>query len=273
VLPEGQDPDDFIRQNGKQTYDRLRGQAEPFLPFALKAATTGRNVANAKQKAEAVEDFLPIISSIRNNVQKRETFDQAMSFFHLEDAGIKRQLWNTISGSAGAAASAAITHRIARAARPKPTVAERRLLALLVHDRELRDTILPIMEPSDYENLANSELFQAFIAIHDAGEEIAPETLMTHIADDEELLNEAQKLLNAPPRRIQGDVMDEVLHEAENCVFTLRSMAIATRILDISREAALAEQSGDTKTATGLAYEQLELEKIRRELQRKIVEL
>src|SRR5262249_7703135 len=54
VLPDGKDPDDFVRANGKETYDRLRGQAEPFLPFALKAATTGRNVANAKQKAEAV---------------------------------------------------------------------------------------------------------------------------------------------------------------------------------------------------------------------------
>lgn len=272
VLPEGQDPDDFIRQNGKQTYDQLRGKAEAYLPFALKASTTGRNIANAKQKAEAVQDFLPVISSIRNNLQKRETFDQAMSFFHIEDAGIKRELWNTIA-TPSPGLTPAVTNRIARAARPKATVAERRLLELLVHDKDLRDTILPIMELSDYENLATGDLFQTFIAIHSEGEDIAPETLMTHIADDEELLNEAQKLLNAPPRRIKGDAMDDVLHEAENCVFTLRSMAIGSRILDINREAALAEQSGDTKTATELAYEQLELEKIRRELQRKIVEL
>src|SRR6185436_18045474 len=81
VLPDGKDPDDFIRENDRQTYDRLRGGAEPFLAFALRAAAAGRNIANAKQKAEAIEDFLPVITSIRNNIQKRESFDQAMTFF------------------------------------------------------------------------------------------------------------------------------------------------------------------------------------------------
>jgi len=50
-------------------------------------------------------------------------------------------------------------------------------------------------------------------------------------------------------------------------------MAIANRIMEISREATLAEQSGDAKRFNQLTYEQLELEKIRRELQQRIVEL
>ena len=61
--------------------------------------------------------------------------------------------------------------------------------------------------------------------------------------------------------------MDEALREAENCVVSLRSMAISHRTLEISREAAIAEQAGDVKLFNQLTYEQLELEKIRRELQ------
>ena len=38
VLPNGQDPDDFIRQNGNEAYNEVRGKAEPFLDFALDAS-------------------------------------------------------------------------------------------------------------------------------------------------------------------------------------------------------------------------------------------
>ncbi len=47
-------------------------------------------------------------------------------------------------------------------------------------------------------------------------------------------------------------------------------MAIANRIMEISREATLAEQAGDAELFNQLTFEQLELEKIRRELQRRI---
>ena len=272
VLPDGKDPDDFVRENGKSGYDQLRGKAEPFLAFALRAATTGRNIANAKQKAEAIEEFLPVISTIRNHIQQRESFDQAMEYFHIDDAALKRELW--ISASKGQGGDTRqITQRVSRAARAKITVAERHLLELLVFDAGLRDTIFPIFEPSDYENLATAELFQAFIAIHAEKKPIGPETLMDHIGDDEMMLDLAQNLLTSPPRRTHDEVIDKVLRDAENCVFTLRSMAIANRITEISRKSSLAEQSGNSELAKQLTYEQLDLEKIRRELQRRISEL
>ena len=272
VLPDGQDPDDFVRENGRKAYEQLRGKAEPFLHFALRAATTGRNIANAKQKAEAIEEFLPVISTIRNHIQQRESFDQAMEYFHIDDSVLKRELWTSASkGQTGDTRH--ITQRVSRAARAKITVAERHLLELLVFDPDLRETIFPIFEPSDYENLATAELFQAFIAIHAEKQPIDPESLMNHIGDDEMMLDLAQNLLKGSPRRTNDEVMDRVLHDAENCVFTLRSMAIANRITEISRESALAEQSSNSELAKQLTYEQLDLEKIRRELGRRIAEL
>jgi len=72
-------------------------------------------------------------------------------------------------------------------------------------------------------------------------------------------------VLSADPKRQENDA-ERVLHEAENCVFALRGMAISNRILEISREAASAQASGDTAAVEELNFEQLELEKIRRQL-------
>lgn len=272
VLPDGKDPDDFIRENGVDVYNERRGKAASFLRFALESTVTGRNMNNAKQKAEAIEDFLPVISAIRNNIQRRESFDQAMTFFHIEDAGLRRELWTSLK-SAGPADTQIITQKFSRAARAKITVAERHLLELLVFDAELRDMILPQLETSDYADLSTGEIFAAFIAIHEAKQAITPETLVEHIGDDETSVDLAHELLSGPPRREKDDPIDKVLHDAENCVFSLRNMAIANRTLEISREASIADQAGNTELATQLTFEQLELEKIRRELQRRIVEM
>lgn len=272
VLPDGKDPDEFIRENGVDAYNERRGKAVGFLRFALDASVKGRNLHNAKQKAEAIEEFLPVISTIRNNIQRRESFDQAMTFFHVEDTGLLRELWNSLK-NVDHGIPQNITQKVSRAARAKITVAERRLLELLVFDGNLRDIILPQIEPSDYENLSTAEIFIAFITAHEAGQEINPETLLEHIGDDETSLDLARELLKGKPRREKDEVLDGVLHQAENCVFSLRNMAIANRIMEINREATLAEQAGDADLFNQLTFEQLELEKIRRDLQRRIVEL
>ncbi|CAN5134140.1 DNA primase [soil metagenome] len=272
LLPDGKDPDDFIREKGVDAYNEARGKAVPFLRFALDASVKDRNLHNAKQKAEAIEDFLPIISAITNSIQRRESYDQAMDFFQVNDAGLRRELWNSLK-SIGMTDTQYMTQRVSRAARAKITLAERRLLELLVFDADLRDIILPQLEPSDYEQLATAELYSAFIAIQRAAKDMSPESLIDHIGDDEAAVDLAHQLLQGEPRRQPDDAIDDVLTQAEDCVFSLRNMAIANRIMDISREASIAEQAGNTELFNHLTFEQLELEKIRRELQRRVVDM
>ena len=272
VLPDGKDPDDFIRENGVEVYNETRGKALPFLNFALDASVSDRSLNNAKQKAEAIAEFLPVISAIGNAVQRRESFDQAMTYFRVEDASLKRELWGTLkSGTYNDTQT--ITQRVSRAARAKITIAERRLLELLVFDKDLRDTILPQLELSDYENLSTAEIFAAFVAIHETKQDIDQHNLLEHIGDDENAVDLAHVLLTGKARRDRDEAIDAVLHEAENCVFSLRNMAISNRIMEISREATIAEQSKDSARFNKLTFEQLELEKIRRDLQRRISEI
>ena len=184
---------------------------------------------------------------------------------------MRRDVWNSLKNKASGGPQ--ITQRISRAARPKTTVAERRLLELLIFDRELRTLILPQLEPSDYKDLATAEIFAAIIAEHEGNDAIPFDLLAQHIDDDEESLSLAHEILSGEPRRQMDEVVDDVHREAENCVVSLRSMAISHRTLEISREAAIAEQAGDINLFNQLTYEQLDLEKIRRELQRQIPQM
>lgn len=271
VLPDGKDPDDFIRQQGVDTYDELRGKAQPFLNFVLDSAIKGRRLNVAKQKADAIEDVLPMLSILRNPIQKRESFDQAMDFFRVENTALRRDLWKTVKQS-GSSAPSSIKQQVKRATQIKITVAEQQLLELLINDEELRASIMPQLEETDYEGLATAEVFRALYELDVERLPVNLENIIPFVADDETAADFVPLLLMTEPKREVGEVIDNVMHDAEKCVITLRLMAINNRIAGILHDALAAEQAGQPELHSRLTYEQLELEKIKRGLLNQIRE-
>jgi DNA primase len=264
LLPNNQDPDDFIRANGIEAYRNQYKNAYPHLQFVLENATRERNLALAKQKAEAIEDVLPVISAVRNPIQKRESFDQAMNFLRVEDALLKQDLWKTVKlGS-----HKDIKQTIARRTQPKLTIAEQRLLELLINDSELREIILPQLETTDFEALATASIFQALINLQQNGEKPNVENLTNLVSDDAIAEDILPILLMSETPRDSGEAIDDILLVAEKCVIALRLMALSTRIMETSNQLMLAQQEGNESLINHLSIEQIELEKLRRELER-----
>jgi DNA primase len=266
ILPNGQDPDDFIRANGLESYNKQRGKAAPHLQFVLQNAVRERNLGLARQKAEAIEDVLPVISAVRNSIQKRESFDQAMNFLRVENEALKRELWKTIKLGANFD-SDVIRRTVSRATQIRVTFAEQRLLELLINDYELRQVILPQFEETDFEALATASIFRAFLTIQQTGEQINAENLTNLVSDDAIAEDFLPLLLMNEPARAEGEAIDEVQAEAERCFITLRLMAISNRIAEISQELLSVEQSGDFELLGRLSNEHIELGRMKRGLE------
>lgn len=264
VLPSGQDPDDFIRANGVEAYRNQYRNAYPHLQFVLENAVRERNLALAKQKAEAIEDVLPVISAVRNPIQKRESFDQAMNFLRVEDALLKRDLWKMIK----LGAHADIRQAVARHTQVRVTIAEQKLLELLINDSELRQIVLPQLEITDFAELATASIFQALIQLQQNGEQPTAENLTNLVSEDATAEDILPILLMSENGRDEGEAIDDILLVAEKCVIALRLMALSTRILGVSNKLMLAQQEGNESLINHLSVEQITLEKLKRELER-----
>ena len=211
-----------------------------------------------------------MISVVRNPIQKRDSFDQAMSFFRVTDAILKRDLWKAVKSGARIETET-IKQQVARATAAKMTIAEARLLELLIHDHELRETILPQLEETDYETLSTVRaFFVPFWNCTKPAQRLHLKVCLRLVSDDETATDFVPVLMMSEPPREVGDAIDEVLRDAESCVFTLRSMAISNRILDISQDLIAAEQSGNKELLNHLVMEQIELARLKRDLQSKI---
>jgi hypothetical protein len=194
-----------------------------------------------------------------------------MNFFRVDDAVLKKDLWNIVKQGSHID-NGVVKQQVARASQAKMTVAEQRLLELLIFDDELRETILAGLEETDYESLATASIFRALFTLRERKEKVTLEALLELVGDDEATADYVPVLLMSEPFREPDEVIDGVLHDAENCVFTLRSMAITNRIMEISQELIYAEQNGNDEMLNNLVAEQIEMAQMKRELQRKIAE-
>lgn len=270
VLPEGADPDEFVRKFGVEAYQERRGKALPHIQFVLDQAVRSRDLLRPAEKAQAVEEVLPFVRAVRNPIQKREYFDMVMGSLRVEDADLRIVWQRTIAKQAPGSDRSddtRIKEKSARmAAHAQPTIAEQQLLDLIAHDQELRHRILPQLEAADYQELSTAAVFTA---LKKHGESQAP---LNFAALTEELENDPVAadyiafLSMGERQRAQGEAIDEVLAKAETCFAALRIMRIERRLRELKAELAIAEREGRLEEFARLDSEHLDLARLRSQI-------
>jgi len=256
VLPDDADPDDFIRKHGVTEYQQRRGTARPHIQFVIDEAVRDRNLHRPADKAAAVEETLPFVRAVRSRIQRREYFDIAMDALRVPADG-RRELWQRTRGDASPG-QAGIQQLVTRIA--KPTVAEEKLLQLLLGSEELRKIVLPRLEATDYDGLATGPIFRALLKLDEEEREISFDSLREVAADDAQSSELMARLLMAE----QTEPFDDALAQADSCLKQLRVMKLNRDVEELGSELAEAERGGDRERLERLAMAKLELE-IKRE--------
>jgi DNA primase len=264
VLPDGTDPDEFIRKSGVSEYQQQRGLAQPHIQFVIDQAIRDRKLSNPADKEAAIDEVLPYIQVVRSRLQKREYFDIAMDSLRIGDATLRRELWHSIrQGVGGTGRSSDTVKPTIKRTAAKPTVAELQLLELLVNDETVRRNILPKLEPADYEDLPTAAIFKAIVGISSEGGDVDFGRLSSRI-------DEADPAVELLPMLLMGDepagdgADREVEPRAEKCLDALRLMNINSRIRELHAELADAERAGDEANLVRLSVEYGELNKLRK---------
>ncbi|HEX8707843.1 MAG TPA: hypothetical protein VF723_06235, partial [Pyrinomonadaceae bacterium] len=258
-------PAEFIKLKGIEDYKKQRGAAVSYIKFILSEAMRDRNLHQPADKAAAVEEVLPYIRAVRNGIQKREYFDMAMNELLIEEPTLRRELWQLLKPGA-ADAGPDVRQKIVRAAGAQPTIAEQRLLELLFADEDLRRTILPQLTAADYEHLPTASIFRVLMEIQESGEPFAYETLTAKTADDPVASDLIPLLLMSETERAEGEALDDTLKVAESCLDALRLMAVNRRIDELRVEMAAAERGGESERHNRLALEHLELARRKKQI-------
>ena len=216
TLPDGQDPDVFIRTAGADGYrDRLRASV-PYLDFVLASAIQSRGgMESPRSKVQVLNDVLPYLAKLPNAIERSEYVFRFARRLGIEDqqvlAEVKRAAQHRKTRLAEATTAPAGAMKFA----------EKRLLQLLLNNTELQCQILPRCSPQDFEGLAAESVFSAVLEGFQKNEITTFEALHRRLAGKPEETLLVQLQMETVPETPSKET-------AESFYDTLRAMRLAS---------------------------------------------
>ncbi len=180
VLPSGHDPDSLLRAEGAPALATRIEAARPLLSFVLDGALGEEDLSTARGRATAHARVALLLSKVQSAEEATELSREAARRLGVDAT----QLWIETQQLHGARARGRRERPSATPLAPAlapPTLAERDLLALLLHVDEARIELLPVLEDADVAHLGLRALLSALR--HASG---PPEALMHQLEGEPE---------------------------------------------------------------------------------------
>ncbi len=209
-LPEGEDPDSFVRRQGNDAFDRLVAQAMPLSEFLLKELMAHCDMTSAEGRAKLIADAKPLLGRLQTPLLRLQLVKGLA-----EKSGFSQPEVERLCELKPVARMAP-----ARAPRQAPSLV-RRLLQLLLQKPELARAVpLEALPANLTEARVVANLCAAILAAGDSVPEYASLLERLRGSEDEPVLREVaadlmQEPLDENAIESEFDGMIVRLHEAE----------------------------------------------------------
>ena len=100
VPPEGKDPDEFIRENGAEAYQRILDDAPLLVDFQINSILKQkRNDMSPLEKNNLVKELIPYLREINNSIIRDEYIKIVSSTLNINENSLKTELKKSLSDS------------------------------------------------------------------------------------------------------------------------------------------------------------------------------
>jgi DNA primase len=198
-LPSGKDPDDFVRDEGPEAYERLLRQAPEYLEFLIHREVRGRDLKRLDEKVAAVNAVLPHIAKLGTSIARSEWAGRLADALHIEDDLVLQELQ---------AVAKTTQTRIRQRTRPAraPRWNETLLVRLLLDSEQQRLKLAKTLGPEDLEETEVAGIVHTIVRLTGEGRSIDYAAVLEALETDSD-----RELLTSIAFReepIEGDVED-----------------------------------------------------------------
>ncbi len=178
TLPEGEDPDSFIRRHGADAYrERLR-DASPFIDFLIARAASRHDVSQPRGKADFLNAVLPTLARIPNHVERVAHVSQLAQQAGISDEAVVEELRRKVMGQTKQVSFAQDSTGVL-----KP--AERDLVRWLFQTPKQAPELLADMNDEDFTELLTAPILKAIQEVI-TSEELTTDRVMAHLSAEKD---------------------------------------------------------------------------------------
>jgi DNA primase len=245
ALPQGKDPDLFVREEGVEKYREYLARALPYVEYLAREVAGRVDLGRSQGKVQALNEVLPFLARLDNPVRRAGHVEMLASVFGIEDRLVLQELKEAVRErrkDLGGRAAAAVRGR-----RPE-SEAEAGLVRALMDDGSVRDAILPVVDENDLTSASVKEIVRAVRRLGGKAENVTYPRIGSEIGD------EARDLLTRIAATPHPPVTEET---GRGCLDTLRAARYTRQMTDIQKRL----QGCDAKEMDDLLRRKLELKK------------
>lgn len=207
ILPDGLDPDDFVRAEGAERYQKLVSEASSFVSFLIREASKRYDVGTPRGKAAFLDDVLPVIGKIPNRVERIGYVGPLAEYAGITDTTVLHELRRHVETKAP-------RFKLPAVEAPPVKLSERELIRWILSSPE-DSAILDEIEEEDLEGLATAPIVRAMKEEKVTGT-LSTERLLDRLAPDA-LRKQLTRIMTEPsplsPRQSARDCLNGLRQE------------------------------------------------------------
>lgn len=92
TVPDGKDPDDYVRAHGREATQAVFHAAVPFIKYRFQRAATGQNLQTVAGKQAVLRQVLPLVGKVSSAVEQDDYLQLLASELQLDMATLRREL-------------------------------------------------------------------------------------------------------------------------------------------------------------------------------------
>lgn len=92
LMPKGDDPDSYVKQNGADAFSELIDKSINLIEFQIQSAIQEKNIRRPDVKTQVVKDISAILVNIKNRVERTEYVKYAVKELEIEEGLLWREL-------------------------------------------------------------------------------------------------------------------------------------------------------------------------------------
>jgi DNA primase len=236
-LPEGHDPDSFIKEFGGDAYRRRLDAAPPSMEWLIRRAATEHDVRTPAGKSEYLSSLLPSVARIESAVERAAWMPLIVEAGRLDDRAAQEELRRVLTAGRDRMSLQAPSAATAAApARARLLPAEKWLVTLALANAEGLGDALGALSDQQLGTLAAGGVLTTARRLLAEGRALDASTLLDQLGDEAERRMVTEIAVEAAP---------ETGVSAAECVRELRRLELEGRLQDLRRQLAAPQQGAE----------------------------
>ncbi|GAI91378.1 unnamed protein product, partial [marine sediment metagenome] len=222
VLPKGLDPDSYLKKHGLEKYQNLIKKSIPGLDFLIDSMLKKANIDIPEEKAEIARNIWNEIKKIPDSIVISDYIKKTSESLKIDETTLRSIIKEKQTDKE-------------REEKGGFFQAEKRLLQILIENKETAPNVFPEMKKEDFQNLKSEPIFSALIELFKEGKESNIHELKQKIASS---------LVSYLTEILLEKEQESTIEEALDCLYTLRQLSLDNRAEKLKAEIARFERKG-----------------------------